>query len=123
MWAINNYKMGLLDKLFGKKAEPEHAVIAHFNYNKDDLQPLHDLEDRLEKEIEKRKIGIYDGHEVATDYSDGFIYMYGPNAEVLFKGVKDILESTDFMIGSTIKLRFGPPEDGVKEIEIKIPED
>ena len=112
--------MRLLRKFFAKKAAPEHAVIAQFNYNKEDLQPLHDLADRLEKEIEKRKIGVYDGHEIASDYSDGFVYMYGPNAEVLFKGVKDILESTDFMNGARVKLRFGPPEDGVKEIETKI---
>jgi hypothetical protein len=43
--------------------------------------------------------------------------MYGPNAEVLFKTVKQTLEATDFMSGAKAKLRFGPPEDGVKEIE------
>jgi len=112
--------MGLLAKIFGKKTEPEHAVIAHFSYNRTDLQPLHELEDRLEREIERKEIGIYDGHEVATDYSDGILYMYGPNAEDLFEGIKEILRSTDFMIGATVKLRFGPPEDGVKEVEVKI---
>ena len=46
--------------------------------------------------------------------------MYGPDAEKLFEGVKPIMESTDFLRGADVKLRFGPPEDGVKEIRYKI---
>jgi hypothetical protein len=46
--------------------------------------------------------------------------MYGPNAELLFKGVKSTLESYDFIKGAYVKLRFGPPEDGIKEIEFTL---
>jgi hypothetical protein len=52
--------------------------------------------------------------------SDGFLYMYGPNAENLFKAVKCILEETDFTKGSLATLRFGGPGSGAREIEIEI---
>lgn len=46
--------------------------------------------------------------------------MYGPNAEKLFIAIKEELEKTDFMKGAIATLRFGPPEDGVKEIDVEI---
>ena len=55
--------MGLFDKLFGKNKtyskpqEPEHAVIVHFRYEMDSLEPLYQLEDALEKHINKEGVG------------------------------------------------------------------
>ena len=119
--------MGLFEKLFGKNKtyspqEPEHAVIVHFLYEMDSLEPLYQLEDALEKHINKEGVGEFDGHEIAVDLSDGFLYMYGTNAETLFKAVKPILEKSNFMRGAVAKLRFGPPEEGIREIEVKLPE-
>ena len=120
--------MGLFDKLLGKtktdsaQQEPEQAVIVRFRYGINGLEPLHRLEKELEEKIEDEGVGEYDGHEIATDYSDGFLYMYGSNAENLFKTIQPTLEKTDFMKGAIAKLRFGPPEDGVKEIKVKIKE-
>lgn len=118
--------MGIFDKIFGKKKidtndqNLEQAVIIQFLYGIDRLEPLHRLEEELRNLINQEGVGEYDGHEIATDYSDGFLYMYGSNAESLFKTVKTTLEKTDFMKGAIAKLRFGPPEDGVKEIEVRI---
>ncbi|GHA62263.1 hypothetical protein [Pontibacter akesuensis] len=122
--------MGFFDKLFGKPQtqqeeksknnEPEHAVIVRFDYGIEKLEPLHALEDKLEEVIGEEGVGEYDGHEIAVDYSDGFLYMYGPNAEILFKTVKPVLTEADFMKGAKATLRFGPPEDGVKEVEVEI---
>lgn len=120
--------MGFLDKLFGlKKNESvnnqtvvEHAVIVQFDYGIEGMEELYKLTDRLESIIEENQLGEYDGYEMATDYSDGFLYMYGPNAETLFIGIKDTLEQTDFMKGAKAKLRFGPPEEGIKEITVEI---
>jgi hypothetical protein len=98
----------------------EHAVIIHFNYNKQNLEPLHLLEDRLEEIVTANAVGTYDGHEIAINLSDGSLFLYGPNAEKLFKIVKPTLESCDFMIGAIAILRFGPPGNGVKEIELVI---
>ncbi|MEH6658410.1 hypothetical protein [Leeuwenhoekiella marinoflava] len=91
-----------------------------FQYAPDDLQPLYDLEDKLEKLIENEGVGEFDGHEIALDLSDGFLYMYGSDAELLFKAVRPFLQQTTFMKEATALLRFGPPEDGVKEIRFNI---
>lgn len=98
----------------------EHSVIIEFYYGLQGLTPLHDLERVLEKEIREAQVGEYDWHEINMDYSDGLLFMYGPNAENLFKCVRPILERTDFMKGAIATLRFGPPEDGVPEIDIEI---
>ncbi len=77
----------------------EQAVIVHFNYGVEKLDPLFKLEDELEKVIIEKKVGEYDGHEIATDYSDGYLYMYGPDAETLFKAVKPTLEESKIYEG------------------------
>jgi hypothetical protein len=61
------------------------------------MEHMYKLRDQLENIMEKNNLGEYDGHEIATDYSDGFIYMYGQNAETLFKGVKSTLKKTGFL--------------------------
>src|SRR5688572_19962523 len=98
----------------------EQAVIVSFNYGIQGLDSLFKLEEKLEKIIEEKNLGEYDGNEIAVDYSDGFLYMYGPSAEKLLEAIKPILKQTSFMKGAKIKLRFGPPEDGVKEITIDL---
>jgi hypothetical protein len=117
--------VGLFDKIFGKKVkqihlkEPEHAVIIRFNYGIEGLDDLHNLENKLRNIIDNN-FGEYDGHEIATDFSDGILYMYGPNAETLLKAIRPTLDETTFMKGAITKLRFGPPSDGVKEVEIEL---
>jgi hypothetical protein len=99
----------------------QHAVIIYFDYNKEGLAPLHELEDKLEAVlVGKEDIGEYDGHEIAVDLSDGVLYLYGPNAEALFKAIKPTLQSTDFMKGSLAKLRFGEVDSDAKEIEVEV---
>lgn len=99
---------------------PEHAVIVHFSYGSKNLDALFALEARLEAAISKAKVGEYDGNEVAVDGSDGNLYMYGPDADKLFNVVKPILESVPFMRGATVKRRYGPPQSGVREVELKL---
>ncbi len=122
--------MGLFDKSLeqnddkkDKTHETKHAVIVHFIYYKEDLDPLHELDEKLEKVIKEKRVGEYDGHEIAMDMSDGFLYMYGPNAEDLFKAVKPTLEQTDFTKGAVATLRFGEPGSDGKEIEIELRND
>src|SRR5688500_11513709 len=115
--------MGLFDFFFNKSSGSkslseqsnkvaEQAVIVNFNYGKEGMEELYLLSDKLEKEISKNGVGEFDGHEIATDYSDGSLYMYGPNAELLFKTIKPTLESVDFMKGAKATLRFGPVGSG-----------
>ena len=118
--------MRIFEKFFrNKKSDtkdevPEQALIVRFLYGINGLEPLHQLERELIRLIDREGVGEYDGHEIAVDYSDGFLYMYGPNAEALFKTVRLLLEQIEFMKGAIARLRFGPPEEGVREIEITI---
>jgi hypothetical protein len=111
--------MNILSKLFGQKpAEPqpvEHAVIVAFGYGSTDLSPLFSLESQLTDAIGAASVGEFDGNEVAADGSDGVLYMYGPDADQLFAVVRPVLESVQFMHGARAKLRYGPPQDGVRE--------
>ena len=99
---------------------PEHAVIIHFYYNSTDLSRLFELEDELESALQLANSGEVDGNEIAADGKDGYLYMYGPNADTVFATIKPILDSVEFMKGAKAILRYGPPEDGVREVEIDI---
>jgi hypothetical protein len=113
--------LGIFSKIFGSKAEPaakpmEHAVVVHFDYiGSTDLQPLFSVEEQLETAIAAASAGELDGNEVAVDGSDGFLYMYGPDADRLFAAVRPVLEACSFMRGARITLRYGPAADGVPE--------
>ncbi len=98
----------------------EQAVIISFQYEMEELDPLHELEDKLRTLLTGKNIGELDGHEIAMDGTDGFLYLYGPNAEVLFKAIKPTLESTSFMIGASARLRFGAVKSNASEIEVII---
>ena len=97
-----------------------HAVIITFNYDIDRLEPIHELGAKLRTILCDENIGEYDGHELAMDDSHGSLYMYGPNAERLFKAVKTTLEATDFLKGATANLRFGPIGKDTPEIDVTI---
>jgi hypothetical protein len=111
--------MSIFDKLFGrpKAAEPppEHAVIVNFEYGSTDLDPIFALETRLEEAISAAGAGEFDGNEIATDGGDGSFYMYGPDADRLFATVRPVLESTGFMQGAQVKLRYGKAQSGARE--------
>jgi hypothetical protein len=117
--------MDMLSRLLGKKRPerqhaPQHAVIVHFRYGRIDLQPIFALEERLEAAINAAGAGEFDGNEIAEDGSDGYLYMYGPDADALFETIRPILEASDFMGGAFVTLRYGPSEDGVRETEKRI---
>ena len=90
----------------------EQAVIIHFDYTADSLDPLHDVEDQLEAALDGSEVGEVDGHEIAVDLSDGSLYLYGPDAEALFAVVRPILAGADCFHDAQVTLRFGPPEEG-----------
>jgi hypothetical protein len=98
----------------------EQAVIVHFTYGSTDLAPLFELEDRVEAAISAASVGEYDGHEVAIDGSDGYLYMYGPDADKLFAVVRPILEKAAFMRGAEVTKRYGAAEDGVRQDVLKL---
>jgi hypothetical protein len=107
--------VGFLSKLFrskktNEKDALEHSVIVHFSYGSTNLQHLYALEDLIRHAIAEAAVGEYDGHEVPADGSDGFFYMYGPDAEALYRVIAPLLAESSFMRGATVTLRFGPPK-------------
>ncbi|NEN22103.1 hypothetical protein G3O08_01115 [Cryomorpha ignava] len=96
-----------------------HSVVIWFDYGLDDDASFYSLSLELATLLENSKIGIYDGHEMAMDNSDGSYYMYGPNAEMLFKAVLPTLKKYNFMEGARAVLRFGDGEEsGRIEVEV-----
>ena len=114
--------MGLFKKLFGEKnpPAPEHAVIVEFYDFGTDLSDLFELESRLEAKVLESAVGELDGNEVATDGSDGRLYFYGPDADQLFACIRPILEESPLMRGAKATIQYGPPGDGVREIEVSL---
>ena len=98
----------------------EQAVIVRFQYGQSDLSSLFELEDELIEAIEAAEAGEFDGNEVAADGSDGTLYMYGPDADRLFEVVRPVHVSASCIRDAVATIRYGPPEDGVKEREVTI---
>ena len=97
-------------------AKKDQSVIVHFTYGTTDLTPLFALEDRLEAAITANKSGEFDGDEVAVGGADGFLYMYGPDADRLLATILPILEAVPFMKGAKATKRYGPPDPGVRTV-------
>jgi hypothetical protein len=93
----------------------EHAVIAYFDYAADTLDALYDVEEQLEAALNAAGVGEFDGNEIAVDLSAGSLYMYGPDADVLFRVVRPILAGAACLRNTRVTLRFGPPEEDVPE--------
>jgi len=102
------------------KNTPEHIVMVRFNYGIKGLDALFELENALAEVISKSGVGKYDGHDIEMDRSNGTLFMYGPDAELLFKTIQPVLKACNFMKGAKATLLFGPPEDGVKEMHVEI---
>jgi hypothetical protein len=122
--------MGLLNKIFGKKADnkfksvyddsSEHAVlISFYHYESEELDELFELDDKLRVVIKEKSLGKYDGHEINMDGPDGTLFMYGPDAEKLFIAIRPILKNIPFMRGAVATLRFGSSKYA-KTIEVEI---
>ena len=91
----------------------------HFYGNKDWSEFLA-FEQTLESDIAEAGLGDYDGNELATDGSDGFMYIYGPDADKLFAFIKPRLATAVFLKNIRITLRYGSVDDkNAKEAHIK----
>ncbi len=115
----HNYQSNLSQKM-NTSSSNQHSVLVHFLYYKEELDALYELDEKLENAIRDAGVGKHEYHEINMDMSDGTLFMYGPNAEELFKVAKPILEKTDFCQGAWAVLRFGDSEEDTSELEIQI---
>ena len=107
-----------LKKLVGKPApvHTEQALIVHFTYGLADLEPLYEQSRRLDEALCAAGVGEYDGHEIAVSLSDGFYYMYGPDADLLLEAVEPVFRSTEWFRRAKITRRYGPVEADVRQV-------
>lgn len=104
--------MGLLSKLFGAKNSAENGSIAqevevHFVYGSTNFQYVYALGDQIQLAINEAKVGEYDGHAIPADGSEGRYFIFGPDAEAIFKAIAPVLEASPMMRGATVTLHFG----------------
>lgn len=107
----------------------EHAVIVKFYEFADrfwtederDLEPLFNVEDQLIAALDGKGVGELDGHEIAVDGSDGFLFLYGPDADALYAVIEPVLRTSPVTIGGDATLRFGASDQpNVYEKYVKI---
>jgi hypothetical protein len=122
--------MGFLGKLFGKSGAPttrpgppqEQAVLVYLDgtslpdaiYEANDLETL---EDRLVATLSRAGTGEFDGNEIGP--TETKLFLYGPDAEALFRSVEEVLRSYPLCQNARVVLRRGGP--GAPEQEIRLP--
>src|SRR5580704_4306734 len=119
--------MGLLSRLFGskngEKSGPEaQEVEVHFEYGSTNFQYVYALGDEIQAAIAEAKVGEYDGHAIPADGSDGRYFVYGPDAEAIFRVIAPVLEASPLMRGATITLHYGPRRWRTPKRVVKLPQ-
>jgi len=119
--------MGLLSKLFGsrnaaKSGPSAQEVEVHFEYGSTNFQYVYSLGDQIQSAIAEAKVGEYDGHAIPADGSDGRYFVYGPDAEAIFKVIAPVLETSPLMRGATVTLRYGHRGWRTPKRVIKLPQ-
>jgi len=111
----------LIKNLFAAGKQQAVIITPHFKSSEEfgtkvEQQAVYNLEDAIEKILPS---GSYvDGHEFGGGHAN--IYLYGPEADLIFQSIEDMLKSADFR---TIKvaLRYGSvynPKAFIKNVEI-----
>ncbi len=106
--------MGLLSKLFGSReaqsGEPAaQEVEVRFDYGSTNFQFAYALGDQIQVAVAEAKVGEYDGYELPADGSEGRFFVFGPDAEAIFRAIRPVLEASPLMRGATVTLWFGSP--------------
>ena len=103
----------------------EHAVIVHLRLSESgfgtpaDRQRIAKLEERLEGSIKKARAGEFDGHEFGE--GECIWYMYGPDADTLYRTVEGIIREAATQAGSFVVKRRGAADDpNAKEEKVQL---
>jgi len=118
--------MGLWSKLFRssektKKNPSKQEVEVYFAYGSTNFQHVYAFEEQLLTAVSDTKVGEFSGHELAADGSDGRLFLYGPDAEAIFRVISPVLTASPLMRGATVTLRFNPSRWGSRKRVIQLP--
>ncbi len=95
---------------------PEHAVVLFIRSFLDERRSLYQLEDALAAAIDEAGAGEFDGNEVGPD--GAILYMYGPDADVLWETIESVVRAASVGPGSNVVKRYGEP--GAREVRIDL---
>lgn len=92
----------------------EHAVIVHYSLSGDgfgtkaEREAIQTLERRLESALVEDRAGELDGNDFGN--GEAILYMYGANADTLYRTVETLLRQVSFRPGYAV-LRYGDVSD------------
>jgi hypothetical protein len=84
----------------------------------EEREAIHELSDQLQTAIEDHDAGEFDGDEFGGGQC--VFYMYGKDADRLFEAIRPSLLASPFARGGHAIKRYGPPEDGIKEVQVEL---
>ena len=97
----------------------DHCVKLCFPFTDGDLKRVHDLEDALTEAIDAANAGEFDGNDVGE--GECILYAYGPDADALFAAIQPVVAAhRELLSGGYAVLRYGPPEDGMREVQVPV---
>ncbi len=113
--------MTFFTRLFARNKSPDQAVLVHLDgmgladavYEEHDLATI---EDQLSEALTREGTGELDGNEIGQ--GETTLFMYGPDAERLFRTVEPLLRAYPLCKGSRVVIRAGEP--GAREREVKL---
>lgn len=94
-----------------KKAVRKHnsmldeSLTVHFtDYGNKNLARVFIASNEIETALDESRLGILDGNLLAVDGSDGYLFLFGPDARKLYEDIKPILLRTPIFHGAEITL-------------------
>jgi hypothetical protein len=103
----------------------EHAVIVHLKLDDDGFgsaekrESINELQDELADAIDEAEAGEFDGDEFGE--GECVLFMYGPDADVLFDTIKPILKGSTHAKGGFAIKRYGEASDPkAREVKVKL---
>lgn len=96
------------------------ALNILFSYQPSDLELLDTIQENLERVVNFRKAGKYDGYELDSSSSNGAFFFKAPSSEDLFKIILPILKDTPFLKGAQVQMQVDAGNDGseVKSVQL-----
>ena len=105
----------MFGKLFKSKIKLQDADQAVLLYLwGEDFDRMAELSDKLTETIEQAGVGEFDGNEIGG--GETVLFMYGPDAELLFAAIEPVLRSTPAIKGTKAIIRKGGPGAEQREV-------
>ena len=90
----------------------EQAVLIHFA--NEDLEGSTPLQLALDELLTDSEVGMFDGNEVGNGTL--VLYLYGPDAELLFRHIEPVLRADEFCRGAKAVIRWGGPNAPQRDV-------